>query len=346
MFTITAIDHAGLRVTDRRASLAFLAKLGFRLEAEEESPEHHATGVINAAGARLNLIHNAQPLPDARNVLLDVDDKWPGWTHLAFVVDDLDALMTLFAKEGIAITEGPLVFGNGRRRVCFIRDADRNVFEFNELAAPKPAKPIVLYGMRLSGHSHRAQLMLSLLDLPCRYVDVDLRAGEHRQPAFRSLNAFATVPVIDDGGAIIADSVAILVYLATRYDPARTWLPIDPLHAAEVQRWLSVAQGPLFRGPNSARLAHVFKRPIDQTLATEVSLNLLQVMNAHLADRDYLAAKQPTIADVANYSYVARAPEGGIDLRPFPHVLAWLQRIESLQRFVAMPIAVPAGEKP
>src|ERR1044072_3292989 len=105
-----------------------------------------------------------------------------------------------------------------------------------------PARPITLYGFKVSRHPHRAELMLRLLGLPFAFQEIDIFAGAQRAESFRRLNPFATVPVIDDGGTVIADSVAILVYLANRYDPDRAWLPTDPVQTAEVQRWLSVAQ--------------------------------------------------------------------------------------------------------
>ena len=71
-------------------------------------------------------------------------------------------------------------------------------------------------------------------------------AGAQREPAFLALNPLGQVPVIDDGGTVIADSNAILVYLAKRYGDAH-WLPDDPAGAAVVQRWLSA--GPIASGP-------------------------------------------------------------------------------------------------
>ncbi len=77
----------------------------------------------------------------------------------------------------------------------------------------KPAKPIILHGFKKSGHSHRAELMLRLLGLPFDFREIDLAGGEHKRGAFLKLNPFGTVPVIDDSGTTVADSVAILVYL-------------------------------------------------------------------------------------------------------------------------------------
>lgn len=92
---------------------------------------------------------------------------------------------------------------------------------------------LTLFGMKLSGHSHRAELMLNLLGLPYQFHAVDLAGGEQTSPAFRKINLFGTVPVLKDGAAVIADSAAVIVYLALKYDPARIWLPEDPLAAAQ-----------------------------------------------------------------------------------------------------------------
>ncbi|CAB3897288.1 Disulfide-bond oxidoreductase YfcG [Achromobacter aegrifaciens] len=194
---------------------------------------------------------------------------------------------------------------------------------------------LTFYSFPLSGHAHRVALMLSLLDVPHRKVDVDLRGGEQKRPPFLALNAFGQVPVIDDGGVVVADSTAILVYLAKRYG-GQAWLPEDPAGAAAVQRWLSAASGPLAIGPAAARLVTLFGAAydVDSTLARAHAL--LKVMEGELAARDFLAGTTPTIADVACYAYVAHAPEGNVSLEAYPHVRAWLGRIESLPRFVPM----------
>lgn len=198
------------------------------------------------------------------------------------------------------------------------------------------ARPIRLYGFPLSGHAHRARLFLSLLGLPVELVDVDLRSGAQKQPDFLRLNAFGQVPVIDDDGVVVADSNAILVYLASKYDASGRWLPRDPVLAAEAQRWLSVAAGPLAMGPALARIIALFKAPFDHERAKAAAVALLGIMDAHLATRDFFVGNGPTIADIALYSYTAHAPEGGVALEPYAHIRAWLQRIEALPGFVPM----------
>lgn len=193
-----------------------------------------------------------------------------------------------------------------------------------------------LYHFPLSGHAHRARLFLSLLGVPHQVIDVDLKAGEHKQPAFMAMNPFGQVPVLDDEGVYIADANAILVYMAKKTG-RREWLPEDAQGAAEVQRWLSVAAGEIAYGPAAARLITVFGAPFNpQEVIERAHIILTRIENA-LQHRDWLVGNGPTIADVALYSYVAGAPEGNVDLSAYTAVNAWLQRIENLPGFVPFP---------
>ncbi|UCJ14640.1 glutathione S-transferase [Pseudomonas sp. MM211] len=188
----------------------------------------------------------------------------------------------------------------------------------------------------LSGHAHRAVLFASLLGLKPELVEVDLAAGEHKQPEFLALNPFGQVPVLEDDGVVIADANAILVYLAKK--TGRTdWLPEDPAGAAAVQRWLSVAAGELAYGPCAARLITVFGYDLNAEEVIARAHVLLARLERHLSGRQWLAADHPTIADVALYSYLARAPEGNVDLSSYVQVRAFLTRIEALPGFVAIP---------
>lgn len=196
---------------------------------------------------------------------------------------------------------------------------------------------MILHDFPLSGHAHRARLMLALLDLPVTLRAVDLPNRAQKAPAFLALNAFGQVPVLEDGELCIADSNAILVYLATRYDPGGSWYPADPVLRAEIQRWLSVAAGPLANGPAAARIATLFGAPFDIAAAQAGAAELFRVVEAHLEGRDWLVGGTPTLADIALYSYTAHAPEGGIALDPWPLIRGWLARIEALPGFVPMP---------
>ena len=201
--------------------------------------------------------------------------------------------------------------------------------------ADSPLRPIRLHGHPLSGHVHRVELFLSLLGLPFEKRTVDLSCGEHKRPEFLALNPFGQLPVIEDGDLVIADSNAILVYLALTYDASARWLPRDAIGAARVQRWLSVAAGQLAHGPAAARVAVLFGRPQDQA-PRDAAARLFALLDQHLTTQDFLAAAHPTIADIALYSYTAHAPEGGVSLAPYAALRRWLARIEGLPRFVGM----------
>lgn len=204
--------------------------------------------------------------------------------------------------------------------------------------------PVILYRYAKSGHSHRVELMMALLGAPFEMVDVDMAKGAHKAPAFLAMNPFGQVPVIDDNGVRLSDSNAILVYLVRKYGGDHDWLPDDPVRAAEVQRWLSVAAGEIAYGPAAARLVKVFGANLDWDRAKAIAERLFGVMEQALANRDYLAGDAITIADIACYTYVAHAPEGGVFLDDFPAIRHWLARIESQRGFVAMTHSpIPAG---
>ncbi|MBX9912429.1 MAG: glutathione S-transferase [Pseudomonadaceae bacterium] len=197
------------------------------------------------------------------------------------------------------------------------------------------SKSISLFRHPLSGHAHRVELMLSLLNLPTELVFVDLAKGAHKQPEFLAKNPLGQVPVMDDNGTVLTDSNSILVYLATRYGEGR-WLPTEAVGAAQVQRWLSIAAGQIASGPARARLITVFGAPYNAEEVIGQSHALLKVIEGELHGRQFLVGEQASIADIASYTYIAHAPEGNVSLAEYPNIRAWLARIEALPRFVPM----------
>ena len=190
-----------------------------------------------------------------------------------------------------------------------------------------------LYHYPLSGHSHRVRLFLSLIGVEAELAQVDLGSGEHRAAPFLALNRFGQVPVLEDGDTIVSDSNAILVYLAKKYERS-DWLPEDPAGAAAVQRWLSVAAGQIAYGPGAARVIALFNARFDMTEVSARAHAILKLIDAELDTRVWIAASRPTLADVALYSYIARAQDGRIALSSYPAIQAWLARIETLPGFV------------
>ncbi len=198
------------------------------------------------------------------------------------------------------------------------------------------ANPIKLYRVAKSGHSHRAELMMALLDLPYETIEVDMANGEHKASDFLAISPFGQVPAIDDNGTTLSDSNGIIAYLAERYGDTPDWVGRDPVEKAQVQRWLSVAAGEIFAGPCLARLVTVFGAPFDHAACVAKSHALFEVMEKHLDGKSFLVSERLTLADVAGYSYIAHAPEGGVSLDVYKNIRSWLANIEAQPRFVGM----------
>src|SRR5215472_8306127 len=144
------------------------------------------------------------------------------------------------------------------------------------------AADVTLYGSELSGHTHRVELMLRALDLPYRFVSSPARA--RRTPEFLALNPLGQVPVLQDGDVVLADSNAILVYLAKRHAAGMPWLPDAAAAAARVQRWLAIAAAEMRFGPAAARAMTVWNFPGNMADAHAIAGRLFRFVNDHLAD--------------------------------------------------------------
>lgn len=195
---------------------------------------------------------------------------------------------------------------------------------------------MVLYNIALSGNCHKVRLMLSILGLEYQTYDLDLAASEQSTEPYLSFNPFGLAPVIEDQGIVIRDSQAILAYLAKQYGQQTFW-PDEPYVLAEIISWLSTAANELQNGPARLRLHHKFGRPIDHKQATDITVKLLNIINSHLADKQWLVTDKLSIADIAIYPYLALAHEGQIDLTPYQHISAWLTRFKAIPNYVSMP---------
>ena len=195
---------------------------------------------------------------------------------------------------------------------------------------------IKLFNLELSGNCYKVRLLLALLGLEYELVPVDLMAGEHKSPEFLQLNPLGQIPVLIDGDEIIADAQAILVYLARQYGD-RTWLPTEAESMSRIVRWLSTSAGEIRQGVEFARRFHLFNAQyVNIEVATQQATFMLQQLEQHLTDKEWLELGHPTIADIAVFPYVALAPDGKISLEPYPNILAWCDRLKQLPRFIAM----------
>lgn len=201
---------------------------------------------------------------------------------------------------------------------------------------PAGSAPIILYRNPKSGHCHRVELMMAFLDVPYETIDLDMANGAHKAPDYLKISPFGQVPAIDDNGVTLADSNAIVTYLADRYADDASWVGHSPEEKAHVQRWLSVAAGEIASGPCAARLVTLFGAKLDHDAAIAKAHALFKVMETELDGKSFLVSNRLTMADVAGYSYIAHAPEGGVSLEDYPNIRDWLANIESQLRFVGM----------
>ncbi|WP_409562537.1 glutathione S-transferase family protein [Hyphomicrobium sp. MC8b] len=193
-----------------------------------------------------------------------------------------------------------------------------------------------LYDLDVSGNCYKVRLLCSLLGVTVELIPVDFMGGAHKRSPVIDLNAFAQVPVLEDGDVILRDSQAILVYVARKWG-GEAWLPTDAESMARVMQWLMVAENEIARGPGDARLHDKFKMNIDIAAAREKAARILTIMDRHLEKREWLVLDRPTVADIACMPYVALGWEGGVPLDPYPAIAAWVERIKKLPSFIGMP---------
>jgi lactoylglutathione lyase len=131
---LDGLNHVGIRVRELARSVEFYGRLGFAQLWYYEP--HRVAGLRNGTGIELNLIVNADDDAGGRNILMDVPQKYPGYTHASFRVASIDATVRGLEAAGIAISEGPLPLGG--EIAVFVRDPDGNVVELAEIL-PGPA---------------------------------------------------------------------------------------------------------------------------------------------------------------------------------------------------------------
>ncbi|MEM9073238.1 MAG: VOC family protein [Myxococcota bacterium] len=131
---IVKVDHVGIRVRQRTRAIAFYEQLGFEVRADGGFERGHPIIMEDPSGVVINLLGPATT-PEGPNVLMDVEAKHSGYTHMALRVSSLDDARAFLADHGIAIT-GQFSFGD--LRALFIRDPDGNVIELDEYPGGQP----------------------------------------------------------------------------------------------------------------------------------------------------------------------------------------------------------------
>jgi glutathione S-transferase len=180
------------------------------------------------------------------------------------------------------------------------------------------------------------RLLLHILKVSCERIPVDFVGKEHTTERFLKINPLGEIPVLEDGAVRLRDAQAILVYIAREYDSSNTWFPDAPDAMGFVMQWLSFAGNELMAAAG-ARLVKILNYPLDLPALQARAIASFRILDAHLSDREFLELGHPTIADIACFPHVAMAGEAGIELKPYPNILRWIDRIRQIPGFVPMP---------
>lgn len=129
MIEINGIGHVGIRIADFDRSIGFYRSLGFELTRDD--PAEGVAVLSHSSGIVMNLLDSATSDNGQRNILMDEELRYPGYTHIALQVADIAAAQREVAALGLLITEGPVRFGDGSVSI-FFRDPDRNVIELTQ----------------------------------------------------------------------------------------------------------------------------------------------------------------------------------------------------------------------
>jgi glutathione S-transferase len=192
-----------------------------------------------------------------------------------------------------------------------------------------------LYDYPASANCYKVRLLLAQLGIPYERVNIDIFGGDTLTDEYARINPFRSTPALQITlDRILIESNAILVYLAD----GTSLLPNDPAERAEVVRWLIYEQtdvvpatGGLRFRLQTGRLGAEDPEAVRRRSAGE---EVLDFLDQHLADRDFLIGGDYSIADIAVYGYVHVADEAGYELDRRPSLQRWLQRVADQPGYV------------
>ena len=188
-----------------------------------------------------------------------------------------------------------------------------------------------LYCFGESGNAYKAALMLELCGLPWEPVFVDFFKGETRTPEYRaSVNEMGEAPVLEHEGRKLTQSGVILDYLA---GISGKFAGADDDERREIWRWILFDNHKLTANLATLRFLIRFAKtgetPVTEFLRTRAT-TALKIVDAHLAERPFIAGERATIADLSMVGYLYYGEELTVPLEPHARVTAWLDRVRAL----------------
>ncbi|NNC20557.1 glutathione S-transferase family protein [Corallococcus exiguus] len=209
-----------------------------------------------------------------------------------------------------------------------------------------------LYFHPLSGNSRRVLLVAAHLDIPLERIVVDLTTGKQREASYLGINPNGRVPVLDDGGFVLWESRAIMVYLAEK-TPGQTLLPTDAQGRADVNRWLFWCSAHMAPA-NTVLVQENFVKqrtgrgppdPAEVARGEALFAQTAPVLDSHLAGRTWVTQERLTLADLSLAASFALAGPARLPLEGYANLRAWLGRVQQLEAWqrTAPPMPPPAA---
>ena len=188
-----------------------------------------------------------------------------------------------------------------------------------------------LYDYVASPNCYKVRLLLAQLGIEYEPVPVDIFRGDTLEQEYADVNPSRRTPVLEpEPGKYIPESAAILLYLADGSE----LLPEERFERAQIHRWLFFEQTQVYPTMGALRFLVGTGRMSAEDTPKRPSVNALKLLEAHLAEHDFLVGDRYTLADLALFGYVHVAHEGGLEVDRFPAVQRWLERITEQPGFM------------
>ena len=202
---------------------------------------------------------------------------------------------------------------------------------------------LILHEDPRSGNCYKITLTAALLGIPLEHRAYDILNGETRTPQFlESINANGRIPVLQIGDTYLPESNAACWYLAD----GSALIPADRFERADMLRWMFFEQ--YSHEPNVATLrfwlsilgeARLSEAQRSQIAAKRAGGEAaLDLMDEHLAEREWFVGQSATLADIALYAYTHVCEAGLFRLHDYPAICAWLGRVAALPGYVPMAV--------
>ena len=187
---------------------------------------------------------------------------------------------------------------------------------------------MTIFGDSISGNCLKVKWVADRLGLAYDWGETSVLRAETRTPDFLAMNPAGQVPVVRfaDNGPL-AQSNAIILHLAQNSD----LIPNDPFERALMYQWMFWEQYSHEPAIAVLRFQKFYLKKADSEIDPALVAKcgkVLTLMNDHLSGGEYFVGEKLSLADIALVAYTRFSHQADIDLTRYPHVLAWVRRVE------------------